>query len=208
MKKSFLTGLATLIPLAITFWFVSFIVHFLTKPFEQFVHSFLLSRASPMQRIPAQAATWITQACILIALFCFTLFLGMAARRYFFDRLIRFGDLIVSKIPLVNKIYKTSKDIVVALFNTKQQSFQQVVLLPFPYPGAYCLGLITNSTPSACLDQAQKEWVSIFIPTTPNPTTGYLVMRQKSDLIYLQMKPDQAIQYIISCAVVQPKGPS
>ncbi len=205
MKKSFLTGLVTLIPMAITFWFFSFGLHFLTQPFDSLVRSFLFSFSFFAEHVPLQATTFITQGCILIALFCFTLFLGFAARRYFFNQLIKIGDLILSKIPLVNKIYKTSKDIILSLFNTKQQSFKQVVLIQFPYPGAYCLGLITNAAPPTCVDAVKASMVSIFIPTTPNPMAGYLVLRQEKDLIYLKMKPETAIQYIISCAVVQPK---
>lgn len=205
MKKYFLAGLVTLLPLAVTFWVITLVVRFLTKPFEDIVISFLNSFSGFAGHVPYGPARLISEILILIILFLFTLFLGFIARRYFFHQLIKFGDRLLYKIPLVNKVYKTSKDIVLSLFNTKSQSFKQVVLLNFPYSGAYCLGLISNEAPTTCSHSIDTEMVSVFIPTTPNPTTGYLVMCRKSDLIYLKMKTEDAIKYVVSCAVIQPE---
>ncbi len=205
MKKYFLAGLVTLLPLAVTFWAISFVVNFLTKPFMGAVVSFLTSYPAFAKHVPEQAIRTISQILILIALFLFTLFLGFVARRLVFNALLRFGDWFLHKIPIVNKIYKISKDIVRSLFNSKNGSFKQVVLLPFPYKGAYCLGLISRNAPDTCSDSVGMEMVSIFIPTTPNPTTGYIVMCKKADLIFLEMKSEAALKYIISCAVIQPK---
>ena len=204
MKKYFLTGLATLLPLAVTFWIFSLIVNFLTKPFAGSVASFFQTHTSFSQYVPHQAARPIIQILVLLGLFFFTLFLGFVARRIFFSHLLKFGDQLLHKIPLVNKVYKTSKEIVQSLFDSKNGSFQQVVMLPFPYQGAYCLGLIASHSPTTCSNAANQDMVSIFIPTTPNPTTGYLVMCHKRELIYLDMKSEAAIKYIVSCAVIQP----
>lgn len=204
MKKYFLTGLVTLLPLAVTFWVISLVVGFLTKPFEGIVFSFLSSLPG-FGHVPRAPIHLISEILILIALFFLMLFFGFIARRFFFNRLIIFGDSILYKIPLVNKVYKTSKDIVLSLFNTKNQSFKQVVLLNFPYSGCYCLGLIASDAPDTCSTSIDTEMVSVYIPTTPNPTTGYLVMCQKSDLMYLKMKAEDAIKYVVSCGVIQPE---
>ncbi len=204
MKKYFLAGLVTLLPLAVTFWVIALIVDFLTNPFEGFVRSFLRSLPG-FGHMPPAPAHVISQILVLIALVGFTLFVGFVARRYFFNQLIKFGDRILYKIPLVNKVYKTSKDIVLSLFNTKSQSFKQVVLLNFPYSGSYCLGLISSDAPDTCSQSIDTEMASVYIPTTPNPTTGYLVMCRKEDLIYLKMKAEDAIKYVVSCGVIQPE---
>lgn len=204
MKKYFLAGLVTLLPLAVTFWVISLIVGFLTKPFEGIVSSFLSSLPG-FGHVPRASIHLINQILILITLFFLTLFFGFIARRYFFNRLIKFGDSILYKIPLVNKVYKTSKDIVLSLFNTKNQSFKQVVLLNFPYSGSYCLGLISSDAPDTCSASIDTDMVSVYIPTTPNPTTGYLVICRKSDLMYLKMKAEDAIKYVVSCGVIQPE---
>jgi uncharacterized membrane protein len=206
MRKYFLTGLATLLPLAVTFWVLSFIVRFLTTPFEGVVISFLNSFSGFSGHVSKGPTRFISEMIVLIVLFLFILLLGFVARRYFFHTLLKFGDRVLYKIPLVNKIYKTSKDIVISLFNTQSQSFKQVVLLSFPYEGAYCIGLISSDAPKTCSDSAGEDMVSVFIPTTPNPTTGYLVMSKKSDLIYLKMKTEEAIKYVVSCAVIIPEN--
>ncbi len=202
MKKYFLTGLVTLLPLTVTIWVVHFFVNFLTKPFINLVSPLTdrLPIASP------QIIRTISQVLILIALVALTWFIGFVARRFFFTHIIRLGDRILIKIPLVNKVYKTSKDIVKSLFGSKEKSFKQVVLLSFPYKGAYCIGLIAKDAPPTCSKARQNELVSVFIPTTPNPSTGYLTMCQRSDLIYLDMKTEEAIKYVVSCAVIQPEA--
>ena len=200
MRKYFLTGLVTLLPLAVTIWVVHFFVNFLTKPFIGIVT--LLTH-----RLPIASPQWIrtvSQLFILIGLFLLIWFLGFVARKFFFNQLIRLGDKILIKIPLVNKVYKTSKEIVKALFSPKEKAFQQVVMLPFPYQGCYCLGLIAREAPRTCSAAENDELVSVFIPTTPNPATGFLVMSHKSELIYLDMKTEEAIKYVVSCAVIQP----
>lgn len=133
-------------------------------------------------------------------------FLGAVARRFFFGHMLRLGDRLLYKIPLVNKVYKTSKEIVKSLFGSKTGTFQQVVMIPFPYQGCYCLGLIAREAPKTCSKAEGDDLVSVFVPTTPNPTAGFLVISRKSELIHLDMKNEEAIKYIVSCAVIQPKG--
>lgn len=202
MKKYFLTGLLTLLPLAVTIWVVHFFVDFLTKPFIGLVS--LVIDELPIHS-PKLIRT-ITQICVLIGLFILTFFIGFLGRKFFFNQIISLGDRLLNKIPLVNKVYKTSKDIVVSLFGSKEKSFQQVVLLQFPYPGAYCIGLVAKRAPKTCAEGESDELVSIYIPTTPNPSTGFLIMCDPSELIYLDMKTDEAIKYVVSCAVIQPEG--
>ena len=206
MKKIFFTGLATLLPLAVTFWVISFVVHFLTKPFMGVVTSFLTSYPAIASQVPAQAIRTISEIAILISLFLFILILGFSAKRLFINPLLRVGDRLLHKIPLVNKVYRLSQEIVQSLFSSQNGSFKQVVLLSFPYPGAYCLGLSASDAPKTCNQAAQNEMVSIFIPTTPNPTTGYIVMRKREDLVYLDMKSEAAIKYIVSCGVILPES--
>jgi uncharacterized membrane protein len=208
MKKYFLTGLVTLLPLAVTIWVVHFIITFLTKPFVGIVK--VLADLLPIGSLGYLSKESFIRAIspflVLISLFLLMLFLGFVARRFFFGHMLRLGDTFLNKIPLVNKVYKTSKEIVKALFNPKTGSFKQAVMLPFPYPGCYCIGLIARDAPITCSTAEHDSLVSVFVPTTPNPTTGFLVMTHKSELIYLDMKSDEAIKYIVSCGVIQPDG--
>lgn len=203
MKKYFLTGLVTLLPLAVTIWVVRFVVNFLTKPFIGIVS--LVTHKLPITS-PELIRT-ISQILVLIALIVFTFFLGLLARKFFFNQIIRLSDRILGRIPLVNKVYKTSKEIVKSIFGSKERSFTQVVLIPFPYKGAFCIGLIAKAAPKTCSEAAASELLSVFIPTTPNPSTGYLVMCQRSEMILLKMRTEEAIKYVVSCGVIQPEAP-
>ncbi len=206
MKKYFLTGLVTLLPLAVTLWIVHFVIRFLTKPFIGIVSSIMhhVFRGPYGPIISETAIRTISQITILVALFLIIFSLGFIARKFFFKEMIKLGDALLHKIPLVNKVYKTSKEIVKALFSSNENSFKQVVLLPFPYPGCYCIGLIARTAPKACSDTQNEEMISVFIPTSPNPTTGFLVVCKQSELIHLSMKTQDAIKYVVSCAVIQP----
>lgn len=207
MKKYFLTGLATLLPLAVTVYVVTFVIHLLTRPFMGVV-THLLSRL-PISSFgiitSEQLIRTISEALILIALFLFLLLLGMIGRWFFINALIRLGDKILHKIPLVNKVYKTAKDIIQTLFISGKNSFKQVVLLQFPHKGCYCIGLVTSHSPKSCSELRNNELITVFIPTTPNPMTGFLLMSPRSDLIYLDMKSDEAIKYVVSCGVIHPQ---
>lgn len=200
MKKYFLTGLVTLLPLAITVWVVHFVVNFLTTPFL----GLLTAGARHLPPEARHIVHSLSQVIILLAIFFFTLILGFLARKFFFTSLIRLGDRLLARIPLFNKLYHTTKEITKALFGSSEKSFQQVVLLTFPNPNCYCLGLVAKQAPATCSQAEKTDLVSIFVPTTPNPTTGFLVMRNPKELIHLDMKADEAIKYVVSCAVIQP----
>lgn len=208
MKKYFLTGLVTLLPLAFTFWVVRFLVDLLTNPFVDIVTSLLLKLSFLQIALSKSAIRTLSQILILLFLFSLTLFAGFVARRYFFRKVIGWGDALLHRIPLVNKVYKTSKEIVKSLFSGGANSFKQAVLVPFPYKGSYCIGLIARESPKTCSAAMQSELLSVFIPATPNPATGFLVMCARSDLIYLNMKSEDAIKYVVSCAVIQPRRES
>lgn len=211
MKKYFITGLVILLPLAVTIAIVVFTVNFLTKPFVGIVSGFLtdfniLHRGFLFMRHD-QIVLYGSKLLVLICLFIFTLFLGMIARWFFFKALLNLSDKILHKIPLVNKVYKTTQEIIKTIFVTDKSSFKQVVMVPFPKPGTYVMGLVSRESPKICVEKAGSELFSVLVPTTPNPTTGFLLMYKKEEMIFLDLKPEHAIKYIVSCGVITPEHP-
>lgn len=207
MKKYFLTGLATLLPLAVTLYVLSFAINFLTSPFMDIVIKLLskLPITSFGLLTSNQLIRTISQVLILIALFLLVLFIGMFARWLLFDSLIKLGDRILNKIPLFNKVYRPTKEIIHTLFASDQNSFKQVVMLPFPSNESYCLGLVTREAPRFPKEAPQDDHVSVFLPTTPNPMTGFMIICPRSQLMYLDMKSEEAVKYIVSCGVIKPE---
>ena len=210
MKKYFITGLVILLPLTLTILIVAFVVNFLTKPFMGLVMKVLsqtnIEQLNTRFLSPEQIIKYGSQIIIIIGIVVFTLLLGILARWFLFKALIKFSDKILNKIPLINKVYKTTQDIVKTLFITDKNSFKQVVMVPFPYKGTYSIGLVSRDSPETARQSVNKDLVSVFVPTTPNPTTGFLLLFKREDLILLDMKTEDAVKYIVSCGVILPEN--
>ena len=209
MKKYFITGLVILLPLAVTIAIAVFSVNFLTKPFIGIVSGFLKDFGILNKHLffltEQQVILYGSKLLILICLFLFTLLLGVIARWFFFKALLSLSDKILNKIPLINKVYKTTQEIIKTIFVTDKSSFKQVVMVPFPKPGTYVMGLVSRESPKVCSEQSKSTLYSVLVPTTPNPTTGFLLMYKKDEMIFLDLKPEQAIKYIVSCGVITPE---
>lgn len=208
MKKYFITGLVILLPLALTLAIVVFVFDLLTGPFlgivktvfehyHLFDEGFLFLSASQIQNI-------VAEVLILVSLFFIVVGLGYVARWFLFKTLMKFAEYVVKRIPLVNAIYKTCQEVIKSIFTSTTKSFKQVVLVRFPHPNTYSIGLVTREEIPSLANSAHADVVAVFVPTTPNPTSGFLIMFKPSDLIYLNMKVEDAFKYIISCGVISP----
>ncbi len=208
MKKYFITGLVILLPLAVTIGIIIFIVNFLTRPFieaaSNFLSHFPLLQKGFLFLNSEQLVRYGSKILILMMLFGVTILLGMITRWFFIKGLLNLGDRLLHRIPLVNTVYKTTQDIIKTLFVSDKNSFKQVVMVQFPRKDVYALGLIARESPPVCSRGIGHDLISVLIPTTPNPTTGFLLMFKKEDLIYIDMKPEDAIKYVVSCGVIIP----
>ncbi len=208
MKKYLLTGLILLLPLAVTIAIIAFVVNFLTKPFMGIVSHFLkqtpLANESFFIFSPEQMLQLSSQLIILVCLFLLILFLGMIARWYLVHWLIQVSERILHRLPLVNKVYKASKEIINSFLGQGKSTFKQVVMVPFPGNGIYCLGLLSEKAPVECRERSNLQLYSVFIPTAPNPTNGFTIMFKEEEIHFMEMKPEDAIKYIVSCGTVAP----
>lgn len=208
MKKYFITGLIILLPLALTIAIVVFIFNLLTVPFlgivktvfdryDLFESGSLLLNADQFQNL-------LAQLLILVSLFFIAIGLGFIARWFFIKAFFKFAEYVVKRIPLVRTIYKTCQEIIKTLFTSKTNSFKQVVLVRFPNPDTFSIGLVTREEIPSLSNTSHADVVAVFVPTTPNPTSGFMIMFKQADLIYLDMKVEDAFKYIISCGVISP----
>lgn len=209
MKKCFITGLVILLPAVLTIMLFAFIINFLTAPFVGLLQStleyFNLLNKQIFFVSSGQVLTMFSRIIILVMLFIVTVLIGLLTRILLFHYFLRFGNFILNKIPLVNKIYKAIQDAIKTLFEEKTSRFSQVVLVPFPYENTLSLGLITNEPEHSLLDEAGKfkeGSISVFVPATPNPTMGFILQYHKDQMIYLNMSVEEAIKFIVSCGVM------
>jgi Uncharacterized conserved protein len=202
-KSAFVTGIVILLPLALTVTILGFIFNFLTDPFTGVVSS-LMKHYSPFPNgffflTQEQLIYYTSKFLVFLAVIGVTVALGILARWFFFNTLISFGESIVEKIPFINTIYKTSQDVIKTIFTSDTQSFKQVVLVPYPNKNTLAIGLVTKEDIG---EHMGSPLVSVFVPTTPNPTSGFLMLFKKDELIYLDMSIENAIKYVISCGVI------
>lgn len=200
LKKHFLTGLVILLPLALTIGIVVFAVNFLTRPF---IGSFeqLLVDFDWVQRNPKTVHV-ILQLLFLLALFFFVVLLGVLTRALIFKSFLQLNDFVMHRIPLVKTIYKATQQVIKSIFGTSSRSFKQVVMVPFPNAGVYSIGFISGKAPKICQETIGSPMITVFVPTTPNPTSGFLMLYKKEDVIYTDMKIEDALKYVISCGVI------
>ncbi len=206
MKKYFITGLIVLAPLALSIAILIFAINFLTEPFsgvvqQTFTHfnlfsgGFLFLSATQVQQL-------ISQVVILVALFSFTVILGFVGRLFFVNYFIGLGERIFHKIPFISSIYKICQDVIKTIFTTENRSFKQVVLVPFPSQESQSIGLVTRDDFSTLGNAPHEKLIAVFVPTTPNPTSGFLILYPHEQLTYLDMSIENAFKYVISCGVI------
>jgi uncharacterized membrane protein len=143
-------------------------------------------------------------ATLAIAAFLVAL-VGLLGRYYVGKKIIAAFDSLMLRVPLLNKIYGTMKQVNEAFSSDRGSSFQTVVLLEFPRKGLYSLGFITSEQNEEVQARTREKVVSVFVPTTPNPTSGFLVMASEKDLTKLEMPVADGIRFIISLGSVAPK---
>jgi uncharacterized membrane protein len=208
MKKHFLTGLIILLPVAITLALVGSLINFFTHPFVEVVAS-SLKEAHFADRgflflTHDQVVDYLSKLLILVCLFFAIVLLGMLTRWVVIRSFFSLWDKLLHKIPVVNTVYKATQELIKTIFTRDKTGFKRVVMAPYPFKGMYALGLVTGDTPKACSKDG-STLVSVLILTTPNPTSGFLLMYKTEDLIHLELRPEEAIKYILSCGVLTPE---
>lgn len=206
MKRNFLTGLVIILPIALTLVIVTLIIDLLTQPFLAFTQRLLENSpiahiSSPMISSEEAIKIW-SQVFILIAIFLMILLLGFFAKLVLFKYLVKFGDSLIQRIPIINKLYKTVKEVTNVIFTSNDKAFKQVVLVDFPNPHVKSIGFLSRDVPESFNKTSGDILVSVFIPTTPNPTTGYLVQFPKKEVTYIDMPIEDALKFIVSCGIV------
>lgn len=191
MKKYFITGLVILLPLALTVIVVNFFLDLATIPFAKMIKQSSMNAVVLKLLAVAIVAAGIT----LVGFLCSALA---------FHYLFKWGDLIFHRIPLVNRVYKATQDVMHSLFNQDKPSFSQAVLVPFPKKESYAIGFLINQTLPEGSNLDDNALMSIFVPGTPNPMMGFMLLVNRSDVLFLDLSVDDAIKLVVSCGVKFP----
>lgn len=208
MKKCFFTGLAILLPMVLTVAIVFFIINLLTNPFinsvAQILNHYDLFNKPLYIFKGEQMLFFASKVLVLLALVLVVWIVGFLGKIFFVHYFVRFGEYIIHNIPVINKIYKAIQDIVHTIFGQSEQRFSSVVLVPFPHSETYSIGLVTSGAIPSASDPEYLQRVSVFVPGTPNPAMGFMLLFPKDQLLHVDMKVQDALKFVISCGVVTP----
>lgn len=140
----------------------------------------------------------------VVILILFLLLVGMFAAGFLGRFFIRLGEWFMAKVPLLSSVYSLLKQIFETVFSDKTQAFKKVVMLEYPRKGLWIIGLVSADLSGEIKNNFSSEMLNVFIPTTPNPTSGFLIFVPKKDTIELNMSVEEAIKFIVSGGLVEP----
>ena len=194
IKRYFLTGLLIWVPLAITAWVLSLIVNSMDPSL------LLLPRAIHPQtlfgfNIPG-AGVILTLVIILLT--------GLLATNFIGQRLVIWWEKLLARIPVVNSFYNSVKQVSDTLFSSSGNAFRKALLVQYPRAGSWTIAFLTGKPGGDVLNHLKGDYVSVDVPTTPNPTSGFFLMLPRSEVIELEMDVNEALKYIVSMGVVAP----
>ena len=193
-KRYLITGLLVLVPLAITLWVLATLIGIMDS-------SLLLLPAS--WRPEAQLGYTIPGLGALLTVLI-VLVTGVIATNFFGKRILLFWEALLARVPVVKSIYYSVKQVSDTLFSDSGQAFRKALLVQYPRAGSWTIAFQTGHPGSTVARHLPGEHVSVYVPTTPNPTSGFFLMMPVSEVIELDMSVDEALKYIISMGVVVP----
>jgi uncharacterized membrane protein len=198
LRKWLFTGLLVIVPGVITAWVLNWIISMLDQTLQILPGSWQPDRLLGFH-VPGFGVL-LTLAILLVV--------GALASNFAGRKLVEWGDALVSRIPVVRSIYSSVKQVSDTIFSESGNAFRTAVLVQWPREGVWTVAFVTGAPNGEVAAYLRDEFVSVYVPTTPNPTGGYFVMLRKSDCIELDMSVDAALKYIVSMGVVVPPDPA
>ena len=196
MKRYLIAGLLVWVPLGITIW----VLHFLLTSLDNIIV------VLPEAVQPRRLFGFDIPGLGVVVAFVILLVTGVVAANFFGARLISAWEAVLGRIPFVKSIYSSVKQVSDTLLSDKGNAFRKALLVEFPRPGSWTIAFLTGTPATSVAPHLTGEHVSVYVPTTPNPTGGYFLILPRAQVRELDMTVDEALKYIISMGVVAPRG--
>jgi len=194
IKRYFITGLLIWVPLVITAWVLSVIVSTLDQSLR------LLPASIHPEKLVGFAVPGAGAVLTLLMIFV----TGFLATNFIGQKLVVWWEKLLARIPVVNSVYNSVKQVSDTLFSPNGNAFRKALLVQYPREGSWTIAFLTGQPGGDVVNHLGSEYVSLYVPTTPNPTSGFFLMMPAKDVIELDMTVDEALKYIISMGVVAP----
>jgi uncharacterized membrane protein len=202
VKKYIVAGLLVWLPLAVTIWLLTTVLGIVDGMF-----GWLLSATQAL--LPQGADSFIEMlrhvpGLGLVVMLVALLLTGIFAANFVGQWWLRQGGRMLHRIPIVKSIYSSVKQVSDTLFSSSGNAFREAVLVQYPRPGTWTIAFVTGRPGGEAAEHLHADYLSLYVPTTPNPTSGFFLMVPRADVIALRMSVDEALKYIISMGVVAP----
>ena len=198
-RNNFITGIAIIFPIAITI----VIIRFLAIQLNNFILNPLANMLKINPYLTAHSK-FIANILIFVMVIVLIAFIGWAAKFLFLRRFFSFGERIFIKLPVLGKVYSVTKEIGSAFLGRGKILFKDVVLLEYPRKGLYSLGFTTTETKGELKNNITEDLTSVFVPTTPNPTSGIFLLVPKREIKILDITVEQGIKIVVSSGTIAP----
>ncbi len=195
MRKYFITGLLILVPIAITAWVLNAVISTMDQSLlilpEQWQPHNLVGFEIP------GLGTILTVAIVFVT--------GLLANNLIGSYFVRLWERLLHRIPVVSSLYGSVKQVSDTLFSSSGNAFRKAVLIPYPHADSYTIAFLTGTPGGDVKNHLLGDFVSVYVPTTPNPTSGFFLMMERAKVVELDMSVDAALKYIVSMGVVAPE---
>lgn len=195
LRAYLLTGVIVTAPIAITVWLTWNFIHWVDVQITPLI---------PAAYNPGSYLPFSVPGLGLLVMLVFLTLVGFIAANFFGRALIHLGERLVGRMPVIRSIYATAKQIIETVLRNSSQSFRQVVLMEYPRKGIWSIAFLTGEATGELQRRLGDDWITVYMPTTPNPTSGFLLMARRTEVIPLDMSVEEAIKLIISTGVIVP----
>ena len=199
IKKNIIAGLLVMVPVSLTYIILKFVITRIDALVVPIVSKIIGEKA--MENFNGY---FVPGMGFLILIF-FIFFIGLLATNFFGKKLFNFGELVLRKIPIVRVIYITIKKVVDTVSQSNESTFEKMALITYPRAPLKTLGIIVCDTPDSVSKNIEEPSVNVFVPTSPNPTTGFVIAVPIKDVDFLKMTVEEGLKMVISFGVVAPK---
>lgn len=193
-RRYLITGLLIWVPLAITIWVLNFIINTMEPTL----------RLLPSQWQPDKLLGIHIPGFGLLLAFAIVMITGLLTANFLGQRMVRFWEALLSRIPIVRSIYSSVKQVSDTLFSDGGNAFRKALLVQYPREGCWTIAFQTGVPSSEVTAKLGEQLISVYVPTTPNPTSGFFLMMKPSQVRELDMSVDEALKYVVSMGVVAP----
>lgn len=194
LKQIFLTGLAVIVPIGLTLYILFFLIDIMDSLLK-----IIPLKYHPDTLLGIHIPGLGTIVTVILIFLC-----GLVTASYVGNKIVQSGEDLLYRIPFVRNIYQAIKRFSDTMVMDRRSSFKRVVLVEFPRKGLYAIGFVTGRPSFEFTKEPGRNYISVFVPTTPNPTSGYLVIVPEEELVEVRMSVEEALTYIISVGIVTP----